>query len=86
MSANVSVAQDEWDKSYANPVLNLGTDGTWDKGGASNPSVIFKDHEYKIWYTGFDGEHMRIGYATSIDGVNWTKYSPNPMLEISSQL
>jgi predicted GH43/DUF377 family glycosyl hydrolase len=85
MSVNVSVAQDEWDKSYANPVLNLGTDGTWDKGGASNPSVIFKDYEYKMWYTGFDGEHMRIGYATSIDGTNWTKYSPNPVLDLGTQ-
>ena len=85
MSINVSFAQNEWDKSYANPVLNLGTDGTWDKGGSSNPSVIFKDYEYKMWYTGFDGEHMRIGYATSIDGINWAKYSSNPMLDLSTQ-
>lgn len=85
IGVNVSVAQNEWDKSYANPILNLGTDGTWDKQGISNPSVIFKDHEYRMWYTGFDEEHMRIGYATSIDGINWTKYSSNPVLDLGTQ-
>ena len=27
-----------------------------------------------MWYSGHDGSHIRIGYATSSDGINWTKH------------
>lgn len=84
MCAGISFAQDEWDKHYSNPILNLGADGSWESKGVSNPSVIFNNYEYKMWYTGFDGEHMRIGYANSIDGANWVKQSSNPVLELGA--
>jgi predicted GH43/DUF377 family glycosyl hydrolase len=79
---NASLAQNEWDKHYANPILKTGIDGSWDDGSISNPSVLFKDNEYKMWYTGFDGEQMRIGYTTSIDGENWVKHPSNPILDL----
>jgi predicted GH43/DUF377 family glycosyl hydrolase len=82
LCANIAIAQNEWDKHYNNPILNLGVEGSWDKAGVSNPSVIFKDNEYKMWYTGFDGKNMRIGYATSIDGLDWVKNPNNPILDL----
>ncbi|MBI2437348.1 MAG: hypothetical protein HYV36_00835 [Lentisphaerae bacterium] len=30
---------------------------------------------YKMWYTGSDGTNARIYYATSSDGLTWTKYN-----------
>jgi predicted GH43/DUF377 family glycosyl hydrolase len=38
---------------------------------------------YKMWYTAMDILDMaRIGYATSSDGISWTK-NPNPVLDVS---
>ncbi len=40
-----------------------------------------------MWYTGamdnpnFSNWTFRIGYAESNDGINWTKYVKNPVLE-----
>lgn len=59
------------------PVLNTGTTGTWDYLGVAFPSVIKDNGIYKMWFSGYDGTTWRIGYATSSNGVNWTKYSVN---------
>ena len=56
------------------PVMSAGTSG-FDMSGVSLPSVIEDNGVYKMWFTGYDGSKYRIGYATSSDGVTWTKYS-----------
>ncbi len=38
-----------------------------------NPYVMKDGATYRMWYRGFDGSHYRILYATSTDGVAWTK-------------
>lgn len=47
----------------------------WDSGGiARGISVIYSNNLYRMWYTGTDwGTNWKIGYATSPDGINWTK-------------
>ncbi|MBU1487047.1 hypothetical protein KKH56_03240, partial [bacterium] len=70
-----------WNKDAANPVLDLGTSGSFDDGGVSSPSVLYDGTVYHMWYTGYDGTNMRIGYATSTDGVAWNKYAGNPVLD-----
>jgi predicted GH43/DUF377 family glycosyl hydrolase len=79
---NIANAQNEWDKYTNNPILSPDKDSTWIKSGISNPSVIFKDGEFKMWFTGFDGKNMRIGYATSPDGIKWTNNPNNPILDL----
>jgi hypothetical protein len=37
-----------------------------------------------MWYDGNDGTYYRIGYATSPDGISWTRYPGNPVLDRSS--
>jgi len=38
-----------------------------------------------MWYTGYDSSGVaRIGYATSPDGVTWTKYGSNPVLDVGA--
>jgi len=69
-----------WTKHPNNPVLDLGSSGAWDYHGVGEPTVIKDGTLYKMWYAGYDGWWWRIGYATSTDGINWTKYSNNPVL------
>ncbi|MFB2834959.1 hypothetical protein [Floridanema evergladense] len=49
---------------------------TWEGTMVRDPSVLYQSGQYKMWYWN-DGSS--IGYATSADGVNWTKYSQNPV-------
>ena len=71
-----------WTKYPGNPVLDLGPSGSWDDVEVPSPSVIFDGIEYKMWYSGMDGSSYRIGYATSLDGIEWTKYPGNPVLDL----
>lgn len=72
-----------WTNYAGNPVLDIGSPGSWDEWAAAEPSVIKVGEEYMLWYSGGDSYFdvsMRVGYATSPDGVHWTKYEGNPVL------
>jgi len=72
-----------WVKSISNPVLTPGASGEWDAGGVEHPRIIKEGSVYKMWYGGFDEDGTpRIGYATSSDGISWSKYSGNPVLDV----
>jgi predicted GH43/DUF377 family glycosyl hydrolase/uncharacterized membrane protein len=73
-----------WQKYSNNPVLNTGGGGSWEERDVGDPHVIYDGYEYKMWYTGVNtGSVKRIGFATSFDGKNWTKYSNNPVFQYS---
>ena len=36
--------------------------------------VINNKPIYKMWYSGYGGDNVNIGYATSEDGIKWTKH------------
>lgn len=65
-----------------NPVFaGTGTD-TWDKKIRERGYILFEDDIYKLWYTGYNrdlAQECFLGYATSPDGVNWKRYSENPI-------
>ena len=74
---SVSSAQVNWTKdTINNPLLSPGSSGEFDDQAIAVPSVLFDGSTYHMWYSAADGnDYMkRIGYATSADGVNWTKY------------
>ena len=73
-----------WTKYGANPVLDIGSPGEWDDEGVFNPMVIIDSTTYHMWYGGWDSLDVRIGYATSSDGITWTKYGGNPILDLGS--
>src|SRR5574341_1780643 len=75
-----SIASSNWQKYPGNPVLNIGQAGSWDSRGAMSSSVLFNGNIYKMWYSGYDGSSWKIGYATSNDGINWTKPIPTPLI------
>ncbi|MBI4065409.1 hypothetical protein HY409_03505 [Candidatus Gottesmanbacteria bacterium] len=70
-----------WSLSPSNPVLIPSQ--TWDTEGISSPFVLKTGNEYKMWYSALKNGFWRIGYATSSDGVNWTPYVGNPIIDLS---
>ncbi len=60
-------------------VLSPGSIGTWDQAGVMQPSLLYEDGMYKMWYVGEDGLLTGVGYAVSLDGVQWTRLSANAL-------
>ncbi|MFH0758177.1 MAG: T9SS type A sorting domain-containing protein [Bacteroidota bacterium] len=77
-----------WSKDINNPVLEPGPDGTWEGTAVADPTVIFNDSIFHMWYEGTPtkslSEGMQIGHATSPDGIHWTKDTNNPVLEMGT--
>ncbi len=56
-------------------VLDVGSPGSADSVYARSPFVLKDtDGTYKMWYSGYDGSRNRGMYATSPDGIHWTKH------------
>ena len=54
--------------------------GTWDVDYASFGSIIRDANGFRMWYSGGDGAiNHGIGYATSADGIIWTRDADNPI-------
>jgi beta-1,2-mannobiose phosphorylase / 1,2-beta-oligomannan phosphorylase len=66
---------------YPSPVLSP-TANTWDAYTTDAPMVIREKGQYKMWYASFLSPTSPgyLGYATSPDGISWTKYSGNPVM------
>ncbi len=61
------------------PVLERGPPGEWDDLNMVTGSIVKDGNTFKMWYSGgtggtFPDAKVRIGLATSTDGINWTKY------------
>ncbi|RMG94891.1 MAG: T9SS C-terminal target domain-containing protein [Chloroflexi bacterium] len=69
---------------FSDPVLPHGGAGEFDEGKAWTPSVLPTASGYELWYAGDPGGlSHKIGYATSSDGIHWTKDPGNPVFEMS---
>lgn len=72
----------DWKKDGGNPVFVKG-EKSWDDGVILGHCVIKSGNAFKMWYGG--GHSLEsgtsIGYATSTDGLHWTRYSGNPVLK-----
>jgi predicted GH43/DUF377 family glycosyl hydrolase len=71
---------------HGSPVLARGDVDSWDgaEGIVFAPHVVEYEGMYYMFYSGADnpmGRPAAIGLATSPDGVTWTKYEGNPILE-----
>lgn len=86
LAAATSYAQTNWTKSHLNPVLRVGAPGSWDFSQAFFQTVLKRDSQYIMWYSGDDSTKFRTGRATSTDGVTWLKDSLNPILNAGSTL
>lgn len=71
-----------WTRNASNPVLTPGAGSAWDNLFIESPAVVYDNGTYYMAFTGIDiaSYNNRIGVATSVNGINWTKYSGNPVV------
>jgi len=70
-----------WTRQSRNPVLE--STEPWEGVALMCPHVIWdkQGRTWQMWYSGGEQyEPNAIGYATSRDGLHWTKYSKNPVI------
>jgi predicted GH43/DUF377 family glycosyl hydrolase len=73
---------------YWEPVLPIQSLESWDSGFLEGPSVIKNETGYHMWYAAYDGYFngqvtdgkVCIGYATSDNGLDWVRYSDEPVM------
>ena len=71
-----------FERQSKEPVLSA--EQPWEKVAVMCPHVIWDKHEniFKMWYSGGEQyEPDAIGYATSKDGLHWTKWDKNPIFK-----
>jgi beta-1,2-mannobiose phosphorylase / 1,2-beta-oligomannan phosphorylase len=69
-----------WKRMSAEPVLS--PQQPWEKVAVMCPHVLWdeKTRLFRMWYSGGEqNEPNAIGYATSPDGLTWTKHESNPI-------
>lgn len=65
-----------WTRSGSNPLISPAL--SWEETAVVEMVVILEDGVFKMWFRGgWNAE--AIGYATSADGIHWTKYAGNPV-------
>lgn len=67
-----------------NPVFTGTGNNTWDNEIRERGYILKEDSIYKMWYSGYTGnknESIYLGYATSNDGIHWTRYPENPIFK-----
>ncbi|MDX2268375.1 MAG: hypothetical protein NW208_09725 [Bryobacter sp.] len=65
---------ESWEKLQSNPVMELGGSGEFDENGLGEPAIFSAGGKWVMLYTGRDRKEIRrMGYATSTNGVKWTK-------------
>ncbi|MDX2413858.1 MAG: T9SS type A sorting domain-containing protein [Bacteroidales bacterium] len=78
------ISQVHWTKYENNPIMVPSEE--WEGEFTSPCSVIYSDSIYHMWYwAGTHYENESIGYATSPDGIRWTKYTSNPVLKVGPE-
>lgn len=64
------------------PVFTAAGAGHWDVRIRERGWILREGDRYHLWYSGYDGtrEGLRmLGYATSRDGLTWTRHAKNPI-------
>lgn len=65
-----------------NPVFAAGGEGAWDAKIRERGWILREPTGWRMWYTGYDGTRegrRRLGYATSPDGITWSRHPGNPL-------
>jgi sucrose-6-phosphate hydrolase SacC (GH32 family) len=65
-----------------NPLFEGEGPGHWDETMRERGWVMKEDGIYHLWYSGYvfpESNAKHLGYATSKDGIAWTRYPSNPI-------
>jgi predicted GH43/DUF377 family glycosyl hydrolase len=71
-----------WIRHDHNPIVDVGSQGSWDSLWVYCPMVLTDQESWKMLFTGCDSPecyHFQLGLATSEDGIHWTKFAENPV-------
>ena len=72
--------QSDWIDYLQNPLISP-RNNNYDFLGVAQPTVIFDDNKFKMWYTGIVSSGKKyVLYRESIDGINWTQGGDYPHL------
>jgi hypothetical protein len=70
-----------WTKHQGNPVMK-GESG-FAVSHVQPSTIVKRDSLYMMWFNERHSDNLWcIGYAESEDGINWSKYENNPVLDI----
>ena len=72
---------------HGNPVFTGTGKDTWDRSIRERGFILREGGTYHLWYTGYNDhpsdrnfrQRRSLGYATSNDGLHWTRYAGNPI-------
>ena len=74
----------EFDAHAKNPVFS-GEPGEWDAMIRERGWILKDGDQYRMWYTGYNPDQqpltMKLGYATSTDGIVWERHAKNPIFD-----
>ena len=73
-----------WTKHPGNPVLVR--DQPWAESDyLCEPNLLYRDGRFHVWFSQMypPGQGTALGYASSPDGVTWTKHPDNPVLTMA---
>lgn len=84
MAQDLPPAFSAFEADARNPVFTAAS-GKWDSLIRERGWILKDDHGYHLWYTGYNPEVtpllMKLGYATSSDGIEWKRHSENPLID-----
>ncbi len=67
-----------------NPVFTGSGADTWDSLIRERGYILKEEGIYHMWYCGYregPDKEIHLGYATSVDGLEWKKYEGNPIFD-----
>jgi predicted GH43/DUF377 family glycosyl hydrolase len=77
-----------WAKSASNPILNVGSAGSWEEKTVALGDAMFikEDGKWVMWYCGRSAEgFVQVGLATAASPEGpWVKYAGNPIIKVDS--
>ncbi|MCH2200780.1 MAG: glycosylase [Fuerstiella sp.] len=80
----ISVFAADWKGDGANPLFT-GRQNKWDAHIRERGWVMKDGDTWKLWYTGYrktkEPVTMKLGYATSTDGITWKRWSEEPIYD-----
>ncbi len=74
----------DWVPHDGNPLFAGTGRNTWDREIRERGFILREGNTWRLWYTGYDssrGGTKSLGYATSPDGLVWTRYPGNPVFD-----
>lgn len=68
----------------SNPVFSA-AEGNWDSKIRERGWILRENGLWKLWYTGYQADAspmlMKMGYATSKDGIHWERVGTKPLID-----